>query len=362
MVSLMDGKHCNLVDIAVKGGDSFSVVNSIATLEKNCLSETVLIKDSRLDKQPNGAFGLTLGKSKFAMHKVTIEDDSGNSAITSIHATRLVDIPSSIFGVSLENYRKFSKEILAGSGLYILSGTKYSSLKSFSMHLSTSLTKRGLSTVKVSRLGDKFCYTVDDKNLVVENISTLKELIVLYKYNVVIIDATASSDLIKMAIYLGELGFTCIVEISSRSGCHAIEAMNRTFGAKRFSSVVRSILFVGAVPKVKDSGFKRVQFKDDDRYSFWEKIPNAPKSSDSILQCADFKYAKQLCCGKVFLCELIEIDSENADEILKDKTAREYITFFSLSPTWRSIYSLGARLVKDLETTVDFLDFFIGRY
>lgn len=356
----MANKCYNLVDICVNGGDSFSIANALATLEKNCLSETVLFKDSRIDAQADGFFELTIGKDKFVMNKVTTASDNGG--ITSIHASRLIDVNSSLSGVSKDNYKSFSKSILSGSGVYLLAGSKTSCLKSFAMNLSMGLAKRGLSIVRISRLGDKFCYSVDGKNLTVGNISALKELITLYKYNVVMVDATASSELIKMAIYLGELGFTCIVEISSRSGCHAIESMNRSFGSKRFSSIVRSILFVGAVPKVRNTDFKKLLFRDDDRYSFWEKVPNAPKATEHILQCGDFKYAKSLCVGKILLCELIEVDSDVANEIFMDKTARDYITTFSLNPTWRSIYSLGIRSAKDSVTTIDFVDFFIGRY
>ena len=356
----MANKCCNLVDIGVRGGDSFSIVNAIATLEKNCLSENVFFKDERIDNQPDGFFELVIGNDRFAMNKITTL--SGDGSITSVHASRLIDIPSVLSGGSKDNYSAFSKKVLSGSGLYILSGSKTSNLKSFSTHLSSSLIDRGLSIVRVSRLGDKFCYSVDGKNLIVESVSALKELIALYKYNIVIVDATASTALIKMAMYLGELGFTCIVEMSSRSGCHVIEALNRSFGAKRFSSIVRSILFVGAVPCVKQSAFKKSLFRDDDRYSFWEKIPNAPKSTDNILQCEDFKYARKWCVGKVLLCEFIDVDSDVANEILADKTARDYITAFSLNPAWKSIYSLGVRSAKDSITTIDFLDFFIGRY
>ncbi|MGR5365675.1 hypothetical protein [Photobacterium damselae] len=350
----------NLVDIGIKGGDSFSIVNSIATLEKNCLSENVLFKDDRIDKQPDGFFELTIGKDKFAMNKITTRTETGD--ITSVHASRIIDVPKVLSGVSKDNYNKFSKSILSGSGLYVLAGAKTSNLKSFSMNLSLNLSKRGLSIVRIARLGDKFTYRVDGANIVVGSVSALKELIALYKYNVVMVDATASSELIKMAIYLGELGFTCIVEISSRSGCHAIEALNRSFGAKRFSSIVRSILFVGAVPKVKNTDFKNLQFRDDDRYSFWEKVPYAPRADERILQCEDFRYAKKLCTGKILLCELIGVDADVANEILQDKTARDYITTFSLDPAWRSIYSLAVRVVKDTNTTIDFVDFFIGRY
>ena len=357
----MINKCYSLLDVAVSGGDSFSIINSVATLEKNCLSSTVRFKDSRLDEQPDGFFEITIGKNKFAMNKITTSIADGG-VITSTHGTRIIDISSNLSGVSLDNYHKFSKSILGGSGLYILSGSKSSSLKSFAINVSTTLSHKGLSVVRISRLGEKFCYSVNGNNLIVNSISTLKELIVLYKYDVVLIDATATSDLIDMAIYLGELGFTCVVEMSNRSGCHAIEAMNRTFGAKRFSSIIKAILFVGAVPALRKSDFKRIQFKDDDRYGFWERIPHAPNQAEYVLQCEDFKYAKKMCVGKVFLCELIEIDADVANEVIKDRTARDYITTFSLSPTWRSVYSLGVRVVKDSETTVDFLDFFVGRY
>ena len=357
----MSVKSYTLLDVGVGGGDSFSIVNSIATLEKNCLSTTVVFRDDNLNKQPDGFFEMTIGKNRFVLNKVTTAGNGGGSII-STHATRVVDVMAGVHGMSLDNYIKFLSGILCGAGVYILSGTKTSSLKSFARDISNNLISKGLNIVRISRLGSKFCYSVGGKNMIIDDITTIKELIVLYKYDIVMVDATASSSLIKMAVYLGELGFTCVVEMSSRSGCHVIETMNRVFGAKRFSSVVRSILFIGAVPRVNKSDFKRVQFKDDFRFGFWGGIPYAPRQCDTVLSCSDFDYAKGRCGGKIFLCELIDASLSVAEDIMGDWTARDYITTFSLSPTWKSIYAIGAREVKSMNTTVDFLDFFIGRY
>lgn len=265
-----------------------------------------------------------------------------------------------------ERFEEFRMELQIGSGLFVLSGKSNAGLPRFKKTIENDLAGNHISVASISitkgqisgflRVGDT-CNQIADRLGVGEFLQSPFASLP----NCVLLSCDLDSESVMFALELLRRGKLVLLVSNAASSIHSISTMLGVLGQSEFMTYFMCAMGVGVVPSFDDIECQLIPFSSDSRFDYWSFSGESP-TRDSLVKIAKIGGLEQQESNSgIYVAELTKPSRELTEFIEKGMRGSQLIRQLSLIPRWTSIFDEGARMLSEKRTTLNHLDFCIGR-
>ncbi|CAH7148107.1 hypothetical protein [Vibrio alginolyticus] len=330
-------------------GILFSDICSQSVIDTNCDS---IFKSKLVD-----AATLTIGRNTYEVFPT-------NSEIT---LSNISDgYMDNLSSRANERFEIFRKELQIGSGLFVLSGKSNSGLPRFKKTIENDLVGRNISVASMNVSKGQvsgFLRVGETCNQIADGLSVVDFLQSPYASlpNCILLSCDLDSESVLFAAELVRRGKMVLLVANAASSIHAISTVLGLLSQSEFMTYFMGAMGVGVVPSFDDIECQLIPFSSDSRFDYWSFSGEAP-TRDSFVKIAKIGGLEhQDVRSNIYVAELTRPNRELTEFIEKGMRGSQLIKQLSLIPRWTSIFDEGARMLSEKRTTLNHLDFCIGR-